>query len=119
MSGEVSILNVSAGDTKLSFDPKNPAEAARAARTVRDMIRRGFAILIEVGKDEKGPLYRRADDFDPETNEYIIAGTPEELEKDNALPPRAPRRGGKGKKTEKRVPAQATNSVVIARTAGG
>ena len=72
--GEVAILNVGAGDTKLSFDPSNPTEARRAAKIVKDMIRRGFAVLIEVGSDERGPLYRRAHDFDEATAEYIRVG---------------------------------------------
>jgi hypothetical protein len=64
MLGELGILNVGAGDTKLTFDPSKPAEVKRAGKVVKDMLKRGFAILIEVGKDEKGPLYRRATGFD-------------------------------------------------------
>mgnify|MGYP002142381953 CR=1 FL=1 len=48
MVGTVAILNVSAGDTKLTFDPKMPAEVARAAKVVKDMLRRGFALLVVV-----------------------------------------------------------------------
>lgn len=66
--GTVAILNVGAGDTKLSFDPNNPAERIRAARIVRDMIRRGYALLVEVDG-----VYVRATDFDEGKCEYIIA----------------------------------------------
>ncbi len=76
MVGTVAILNVSAGDTKLTFDPKMPAEVARAAKVVKDMLRRGFALLVEVGHDDKGPLYRRVHDFDEATTEYNTAATP-------------------------------------------
>ena len=69
MTGTVGILNVGAGDTKLSFDPKNPAERIRAARIVRDMLRRGYALLVEVAPGE----YQRATDFDEARCEYIIA----------------------------------------------
>jgi hypothetical protein len=72
--GTVGILNVGAGDTKLTFDRSNPAECIRAARIVKDMIRRGYALLIEVEKNAKGePVYQRATDFDENTSEYIIA----------------------------------------------
>jgi hypothetical protein len=124
MAGEVGILNVGAGDTKLSFDPKNKGEVKRASRIVKDMINRGFAILIEVGRDDKGPLYRRALDFDPATAEYIIAGDPPEVgPKDLEIahvkkPASAPPRSRAGKATT-RVPASSTNAVAVSRTAGG
>lgn len=70
--GEVGILNVGDGDTKLSFDPKNPAERIRAARIVKDMIRRGYCLLIEVEKDGKKE-FTRALDFNERVCEYIIA----------------------------------------------
>lgn len=120
--GEVGILNVGAGDTKLSFDPKNPEETKRAAKIVKDMIRRGFAILIEIGKDEKGPIYRRAHDFDESTCEYIIAGTPgelENLEEQNVEKPAKPPRRRSERKAASRVPAAKTNAVAVARVAGG
>lgn len=119
--GEVGILNVGAGDTKLVFDNKNPEETARAAKVVKDMIRRGFAILIEIGSDDKGPIYRRAHDFDENTHEYIIAGTPGELEpmdvKKSPTPSR--RRSERKAKAQSRVPATKTNAVAVARVAGG
>lgn len=52
--GEVGVLNVGAGDTRLMFDKSNPADCIRAARIVKDMLRRGYALLIEVGKDADG-----------------------------------------------------------------
>ncbi len=73
-AGTVGILNVGAGDTKLSFDPKNPAERIRAARIVRDMLRRGYALLVEVGVNTDGSKrYERATDFNEATCEYIVA----------------------------------------------
>lgn len=53
MIGELAILNVGVGDTKLSFDPSKPAEVERAKGVVMDMIRRGFVLLIEVGDFER------------------------------------------------------------------
>jgi len=120
MSGEIGILNVGAGDTKLVFDPKKPEEVKRASATLKDMIRRGFAILIEIGHDDKGPIYRRAHDFDADTAEYIIAGLPGELESNDDEKPTAPprrrkERAGKGR----RFPAAAARGIAVAPTAGG
>jgi hypothetical protein len=134
MPGSIGILNVGAGDTKLVFDTANPDETAKSAAIVKDMIRRGFVLLIEVGRDEKGPTYRRAYDFDEATAEYIIAGPPPPEMADpvvtaptiktpeifsEATQP-APRRN-KGRKaaSETRVKAASTNAVGVARTAGG
>lgn len=140
MSGEVGVLNVGAGDTKLSFDPKNPAERIRAARIVRDMLRRGYALLVKKPDSDE---YVRALDFDENTCEYIIADfdpavatAPVELPAPSvslrkglddgprieapaattgAAAPEPPRRG----RPRKRVPAESTNAVAVARTAGG
>lgn len=127
MSGELAILNVATGDTKLMFDPSNPEEVKRSARIVKDMIRRGFILLIEVGRDEKGPTYRRAHDFDEATAEYIVAGlvsdaegTPANEQEPASAPriqsqrPAQSRRAGKT-----RVPAGTVKAVAVARTAGG
>jgi hypothetical protein len=72
MTGEVGILNIGAGDTKLIFDPNNPQDSIRAARIVKDMLRRGYSLLVAVpGSDPV--MYQRAYDFDENTCEYIIA----------------------------------------------
>lgn len=69
MTGELRILNVGDGDTKLSFDPSNPAEVERTRRIITDMIRRGYVLLVDIG----GGTYQRALSFDAEKNEYVIA----------------------------------------------
>lgn len=115
MTGTLSILNVGDGDTKLSFDPKKPAERERAARVVTDMIKQGFAILVEVGKRKGEPLYQRAKSFDPETCEYIIVGVPEDGHEKATASPKAKTK----KTTTRRVPAAKTRSVAVARSAGG
>lgn len=45
MTGTLGILNVGAGDTKLSFDPSNPAECIRAL---------GLTLIAELA--ERGEL---------------------------------------------------------------
>lgn len=118
MTGMVAILSVGAGDTKLSFDPTKPAEVRKAAKIVKDMIRRGFVLLIEVGKNDKGPIYQRAHDFDEKTAEYIIAGEAHVEDEQKAAP--TPKMAvKKGKRPYHRVAAGRTNAVAVARTAGG
>ena len=122
MPGQIGILNVGAGDTKLTFDPTKPEEVAQSARVVADMIKRGFVLMIEVGKNEKGPIYQRAHAFDPATAEYIIAGSPSEAEEIRAHeqePPIPSSRRRKTKAPGRRVAASSTNAVAVARTAGG
>lgn len=137
-AGEVGILNVGAGDTKLSFDPKNPAERIRAARIVKDMIRRGYALLVETTPGSG--QYVRAHDFNEERCEYVIADfdpvtaaeadAQEEQQHGNeqgeagegSAPaageaPSAKRRGRPPGR--RNVPADSTRSVVVAPSAGG
>lgn len=128
--GSLAILNVGAGDTKLTFDNTDPAEVARASRIVKDMIRRGFVILIEIGNNEKGPIYQRAKDFDEATAEYIVAGSPGDQQEgptDDQEPSKPARAGRKAKapvtlkpalRTE-RIPARSAKAIAIAKTAGG
>lgn len=123
MVGEIAILNVSAGDTKLTFDPKDKAETRRASAVVADLIRRGFAIMVEVGRNERGPLYQRVKKFDPKTAEYIIIGAPEETPTSEQEPSGTPRRkagGSQGRaRQERRLPAASHKAVAVAPTAGG
>lgn len=126
---QIAVLNVGTGDTKLSFDSDDPNDVKRVGEIVRDMIRRGYAVLVEVGEHNGKPTYQRAEDFDPETSEYIITG--------NATPPifevkddrnDEPKATARGRKTEKKKPrtsnkrpvnAKKTKAVGVARTAGG
>lgn len=124
--GEMCILNVGEGDLKLSFDPNNPMEQIQAAKTVTDMLRRGYALFIETGKDENGcPQYARAYDFDENTREYLIAGdgvdnTPPPQVKNDYSPDEEPyvSKHKKGSSTV-RVKAEEATGVGVARTAGG
>lgn len=130
MTGTLAILNVAYGDTKLTFDPSKPEEVERSGQTVRELLRKGFMLLIEVGHNDKGPIYQRATDFDPETAEYIIAGSPPaELtttEPTHEEKPESPARSGFKRKAParprpapRRVPAKDATGVAVARTAGG
>lgn len=126
--GTIGILNVGAGDTKLVFDKNNPEDCARAARTVTDMVRRGYVILIEVAKDDKGEaLYRRVKEFREDTCEYIIAGDVDVSnmgqEDEQSSGASAPSGDGwksrKGPSTARRIHASAASGIAVGRTAGG
>ena len=134
MTGTLSILNVGDGDTKLSFDKNNPAERIRAARIVTDMLRRGYALLVEVERNgEKG--YERVQAFREDTCEYIIAdfdptvaaatetGNVDEFETQARPGAQAPSEAApkkrRGRPSTRKVPAEGANAVAVGRSAGG
>lgn len=133
--GSVSALSVGHGDTKFSFDKSNPAERIRAARIIRDMLRRGYALLVEVERDGV-KTFERALDFDPETCEYVIADLDPEIaakadaeedhsgheqgeSKEGGSAPGKATEPAKRQYTKRRVEADGTRAVAVARTAGG
>lgn len=134
----LAVLNVGCGDIRLSFDPKDPAEVIRAVRIVTDMLRRGFALLVEVDDGKGGKIFTRAKRFDEETSCYIIADfdplqSSDTDEADHAQaeaqaeePPTGPvvspaptKRGRPRKVIERAVPARDTRAVAVSRSAGG
>lgn len=144
MNGEVALLNVGVGDIKLSFDKRNPAEAIRAGRVVRDLLRRGYALLVEVERDGE-KVFQRAIDFDEEHQTYLIADydplasvenrtslnispaqVPSHEETGEILPGEAtasrteakPPRAKRGR-ARRIIPASSTRAVAVARSAGG
>ena len=123
--GTMTILTVGDGDTKLSFDPTKPQELKHAKKVVEDMLKRGFAILVEVGEKDGAPLYQRARGFDPKTAEYIIVGAPDDEEAQEEAPAAKPARqrrkaaGAKRRPRQRRVKANDANAVAVGRTAGG
>lgn len=132
MRGICAVLNVGMGDTKLSFDPASPADRKHAAAAVADMLRRGFAILVQVGEADGKPLYQRIDSFDAARCEYVIVGLPADLETGAAAAPPDPPPPGPaapkprpGRKAaakalpRTRIPAEKANAVAIGRSAGG
>jgi hypothetical protein len=110
--GFLAILNVGKGDTKISFDKDKPEEMEKAKKIVMEMLRRGYAILVEAGEKNGKPLYLRATDFDPETCEYIVAGISDEER--NVISNEVLTKGKK-----RRVKAEDTKAVGVARSAGG
>lgn len=135
--GAVSVLNVGAGDTKLSFDPSNQAECIRAARIVKDMLRRGYALLIQVDGTMVRALDFREDvfeyviaDFDPvtaaeadakELNDGHQQGGPgaSAPAAGEAAGPKPGRSGPRGPYKKRGVPASGVGAVAVAPSAGG
>ncbi|HWD39781.1 MAG TPA: hypothetical protein VG944_13105 [Fimbriimonas sp.] len=125
---DLRVLSVGHGDMKISFDSANPQELERAKKVVTDLLRQGYAIMVEVGRNDKGPIYQRATGFDPETMEYLVVGDPPvdatfrppqsatSLDAGPVLPPST--RGRGRPRGPSRVPASSP-SVAVARTAGG
>lgn len=128
--GELAVLSVGEGDIKLSFDPNKPAERIRAARIVKDMLRRGYALMVEVGGK-----WTRVREFDETVCEYIIAdfdpeasheqsetapagGAAAAASEGDAGQPAKPATGKRGP-YRKRVPAASAKGVSVAPIAGG
>lgn len=129
-NGTLGVLNVGAGDTKLSFDPTKPAECERAAAVVVDMLRRGYAIMVQVGERDGKPLYMRAESFDPATCEYLIVGLPEQVaeasqpqwpepEQPDPEPPTQSDQETSRRRRRRRIHANTTRGVAVAPIAGG
>jgi len=70
--GVLEILNVQGGDVKITFDKQNTAETIRARRIVTDMLRRGYALVVEVDRNGER-AYERIQGFDEAKGEYIVA----------------------------------------------
>src|ERR1041385_6256428 len=109
--GSLEILNVGSGDVKISFDRNDAAEAIRAKRIIKDMLGRGYALLVQ---DAEGK-FQRAKAFDEATSEYVIADyDPEPAEEAESSTTRS------GRKTrEKRVPMTGIKATAVGRSAGG
>jgi hypothetical protein len=100
MNGTLDILNCGAGHLKFSFDGSDPLEIEKAKRVIEDMLRRGYALFVEVD----GELHK-AEGFDPETTSYIIS---------EGADPSAKRKGRKRK-----VPAGSARATGVGPTSGG
>ena len=129
--GSLHVLNVSGGDVTLSFNRQDVVEAIRAKRIVTDMLRRGYALLVEVDG-----AYQRIQHFDEAHGVYVIADydpsvmMPEESLHVQETPeaetphevtavdegPTLPKRRGRPRKS---LPMERSRAVGIAPTAGG
>jgi hypothetical protein len=116
--GTLSVLSTSEGDIKVVFNKENLAETIRAKRIIQDMLRRGYALLVEVDG-----AYQRAVDFDESKGEYIIADivAPEEkdVSEDEDERKEASKNTPKAKVSRRRIKMEDANATGVARSAGG
>jgi hypothetical protein len=134
--GTIGILNVGAGDTKLTFDKDNPMERARSARIVADMIRRGYVLFIETGVVDGKPTYQRVLQFREDVCEYIIADVAADMnegiddheheqsgkaagEEAKAIARAGIPKARKGGRPRRSVDASEARGIAVARSAGG
>jgi|CXWL01.1.fsa_nt_gi hypothetical protein len=116
-AGELSVLNCGAGDIKVAFDKNNPLETERAKRIIQDMLKRGYALFVEV--DGKLQKVRK---FDAKRCEYLIAdgpmvAAPEQEQADDESPRPNPLKRGRPKL--KSVPMRTSRATGVAPTSGG
>lgn len=126
MMGSLSCLNVAGGDVKITFEKSNIAETIRAKRMIADMLRRGYALLVEVDG-----AYQRAIEFDEQHGEYVVADYDPSYRPPSTMPTiREEEPDAETKETEieapkkkrngrRRLAMESTNAVGVARSAGG
>jgi hypothetical protein len=143
--GVLEILNVQGGDVKITFDSGDIADTIRAKRIVTDMLRRGYALVVEVER-EGVKAYERVQAFDEARGEYIIADFDPSLAREVDMQDEAadlrkkhdmdaageeigappvtaqaddaePRRGRPTSRT--RMPMESTRATAVGRSAGG
>lgn len=116
--GSLAILNAGKGDIKISYDKANALEAVRAKRIITDMLKRGYALFVEVDG-----RYTRAARFNEKQSEYIIADydptTDEKGEEDAQVAPQQEEKKAKRGRPRKTVSMEKVNAVAVGRSAGG
>lgn len=111
---------------KITFDKSNIAETIRAKRMISDMLRRGYALLVEMDG-----AFQRAIEFDEQHGEYVVADYDPSYRPPSANPTiredepdaetkeaeiEAPQKKRNGRR---RLAMESTNAVGVARSAGG
>lgn len=110
--GCLSVLNCCEGDIKISFDKADPQEVARASRIIKDMLKRGYFLFVEIDGEVK-----KVAKFDEEYEEYILADGPEDPAVTVPNPNLPKVKGKPGRK--KGIPMRRTKATGVGRTAGG
>lgn len=112
--GELSILNVGAGDIRVTFNHHDRGETQKAMRMLRDMQKRGYAVLVELPDG----TYTRATKLDATTNSYVLT-LPDEAPVPADAEPVKGRRGRRPGTKQVKVPVRTSKAVGVARSAGG
>lgn len=116
--GQVSVLNVGAGDISVTFNSLDEAEGRKAVRMLTDMVRRGYAVCLQLPDG----TYQRVTEVDAAHGRYVVQ-IPEAdpLPDGMAEEPERTRRRGKAARKTRSVsqPISQGKAVGIARSAGG
>lgn len=114
--GELSVLNVGAGDIQVTFNEHDKAERQRAIKMLKDMQSRGYAILVELDDG----TYTRAVEIDatrgryvlqlPEADAHLAGDEAEVVKRKRGRPP------GRSRVS---TPIKSRKAVGVARSAGG
>jgi hypothetical protein len=117
VTGRLSVLNVGAGDIEVRFNKHQPDEVVRAIKMLKDMQKRGYAILV---KQDDGS-YVRAIEIDAEHQCYVISDGPPPVEAvvDEAAVTVKPGNGRRRRGYRRRQPIATSEAVGVARSAGG
>lgn len=104
--GQLDVLNCGTGHLSFKFDKNDAAEVEKARKVIQDMLRRGYMLFVEDGKEQK-----RVRKFDENTDEYILEEPDPEVAKvlDQAAPPPSGRR----------VPIRRGRATAVGPSAGG
>lgn len=123
--GTCAILNVSRGDTEITFDSANPADVEKARAVVESMLSRGYRIFVRgVGKGNSPRLYP-VKKFNPERNTYVVGNlAPEDKlegeDENKTTPDPKPKKTCRSRGQETReIPASKARATAVAPTAGG
>lgn len=111
--GSLSVLNVGAGDIRVTFNRDNTDEVEKALSMLRDMQSRGYAIMIELPDH----TYVRATSIDASTASYVVVVNETSPLPDDAVVESPQTRAKRGRRV--RVPVRTSRAVGIARSAGG
>lgn len=123
---ELEVLNTGSGHLRITFDPGDREEVEKARKTVELMLLRGFALFVDTGD---GKL-KRVKGFNANTGSYVVDAVPDKIDEAEAAADarslaskdcwcgRPNGHRGRHAKT-KEVPAKATKTVAVGRTAGG
>jgi len=101
--GCLEILSVGKGDIKLTIDPDNPDDIAKAKAMIDEMLAKGYTIMVEA----KNGRLSRVKKFNPKRFTYVISEVVE-----NPAP-------GKPRTEDREVPVGGAKAKAIGRTAGG
>ncbi len=118
-TGSLCVLNVGAGDIRVTFNQQDKGESAKAIKMLQDMQARGYFIAVELPDGS----YTRVQQVDASRGRYVIT-VPEEAQVPPEAEPVKPTRyskGGNGRRAGKRVsvPVSKSKAIGVARSAGG